>query len=57
MTRYRIDQILSRHGYCSRGESRGWLKAGRVTINGEKAKNPAEFERVQFMKHFSDREI
>ena len=42
MTRYRIDQILSRHGYCSRGESRGWLKAGRVTINGEKAKNPAD---------------
>jgi 16S rRNA pseudouridine516 synthase len=42
MTRYRIDQMLSRHGYCSRGESRGWLKAGRVTVNGEKAKNPAD---------------
>ena len=42
MTRFRIDQMLSRHGYCSRGESRGWLKAGRVTVSGEKAKNPAD---------------
>lgn len=41
MTRHRIDQILSRHGYCSRGESRGWLKAGRVTIGGEPAKDPS----------------
>jgi dihydroorotate dehydrogenase (fumarate) len=28
---------------------------GKLAV--EKAKNPAEFERVQFMKHFSDREI
>ncbi len=42
MTRHRIDQILSRHGYCSRGESRGWLKAGRITIGGEIAKDPSE---------------
>lgn len=38
MARHRIDQILSRHGYCSRGESRGWLKAGRVTVDGVRAK-------------------
>jgi 16S rRNA pseudouridine516 synthase len=42
MTRFRIDQILSRHGYCSRGESRGWLKAGRVRINDLVAKDPSE---------------
>ena len=42
MTRYRIDQMLSRHGYCSRGESRGWLKAGRVRIGDLIAKDPSE---------------
>lgn len=42
MTRHRIDQILSRHGYCSRGESRGWLKAGRVTVAGRPADDPSE---------------
>lgn len=42
MTRFRIDQILSRHGYCSRGESRGWLKAGRVRIGDRVAKDPSE---------------
>jgi 16S rRNA pseudouridine516 synthase len=42
MTRHRIDQILSRHGYCSRGESRGWLKAGRVTVGDRPALDPAE---------------
>ena len=42
MTRHRIDQILSRHGYCSRGESRGWLKAGRVTVGDRPADDPSE---------------
>ena len=42
MTRFRIDQMLSRHGYCSRGESRGWLKAGRVRIGDLIAKDPSE---------------
>jgi 16S rRNA pseudouridine516 synthase len=42
MTRFRIDQILSRHGYCSRGESRGWLKAGRITLRGIPVKDPSE---------------
>ena len=45
MARHRIDQILSRHGYCSRGESRGWLKAGRVTVDGVRAK--AHDDRVE----------
>ncbi len=39
MARHRIDQILSRHGYCSRSEARGWLKAGRVTVAGERARD------------------
>jgi 16S rRNA pseudouridine516 synthase len=42
MIRHRIDQILSRHGYCSRGESRGWLKAGRVRIGDRIAGDPSE---------------
>lgn len=31
----RLDALLSRYGYCSRSEARGWLKAGRVTLNGK----------------------
>ena len=34
----RLDQILSRFGYCSRSEAAGWVRAGRVTINGAPAK-------------------
>jgi len=30
----RLDQLLSRYGYCSRREAAGWLKAGRVTLGG-----------------------
>ncbi len=33
------------------------VSAFKGKLAGENAKNPAEFERVQFMKHFSDREI
>lgn len=29
----RLDQILSRYGYCSRSEARLWLKGGRVRVN------------------------
>ena len=36
----RLDQILSRYGYCSRGESRGWFKAGRVKVDGVVAREP-----------------
>lgn len=40
-TRMRVDQLLSRHGYCSRGQSRGWLKNGRITLNGEVLRDPS----------------
>jgi ribosomal protein S4 len=30
----RLDQLLSRYGYCSRSEARTWLRAGRVTVDG-----------------------
>jgi len=36
----RLDQMLSRYGYCSRSEARIWLRANRVTVNGEVAKAP-----------------
>ena len=41
-TRMRVDQLLSRHGYCSRGQSRGWLKNGRITLNGEVLRDPSQ---------------
>jgi 16S rRNA pseudouridine516 synthase len=34
---HRLDQILSRHGYCSRSEARAWVKSGRVQVRGEPA--------------------
>lgn len=30
----RVDQILSRYGYCSRREAQSWVRAGRVTLDG-----------------------
>lgn len=36
----RLDALLSRYGYCSRSEARGWLKAGRVTVSGKPARSP-----------------
>ncbi len=36
----RLDALLSRYGYCSRSEARGWLKAGRVTVAGKPARSP-----------------
>jgi len=42
MSRFRIDQILSRHGYCSRSEARGWVKRGRVTVDGVPADSTAD---------------
>ncbi len=30
----RLDQLLSRFGYCSRREAALWLKAGRLTLEG-----------------------
>jgi 16S rRNA pseudouridine516 synthase len=36
----RLDQILSRYGYCSRSEGAGWLRAGRVSVRGAPAVAP-----------------
>src|SRR5262245_39517159 len=33
----RLDQLLSRCGYCSRREAATWLRAGRVTVDGERS--------------------
>lgn len=38
----RLDQLLSRLGYCSRSEARDWVKAGAVTVRGEIADDPGE---------------
>lgn len=37
----RLDQLLSRFGYCSRSEARRWLRDGRVTRNGEALSDPS----------------
>jgi 16S rRNA pseudouridine516 synthase len=37
----RLDQLLANLGYCSRREAAGWIKAGRVTVGGEPATDPA----------------
>jgi 16S rRNA pseudouridine516 synthase len=42
MPRQRLDQLLSRCGYCSRREARAWLRAGRVTVDGVTARSPDE---------------
>jgi len=33
----RLDQILSRYGYCSRSEAAAWIRAGRVLVRGAPA--------------------
>lgn len=35
----RLDQLLANLGYCSRSEARDWVKAGRVTVDGEPARD------------------
>ena len=35
----RLDQLLANLGYCSRREARDWVKAGRVTVDGEPARD------------------
>lgn len=39
--RLRVDQLLSRFGYCSRSEARAWLRDGRVTCGAEVMRDPA----------------
>jgi len=38
----RLDQMLTRCGYCSRREARGWVRSGRVTVAGRPADSPAQ---------------
>jgi 16S rRNA pseudouridine516 synthase len=33
----RLDQILSRYGYCSRSAAAAWIRAGRVSVRGAAA--------------------
>src|SRR4051812_39261608 len=35
----RLDQLLSRLGYCSRSQAREWIRAGAVTIRGKEAED------------------
>jgi len=38
----RLDQLLASLGYCSRRETRDWVKAGRVTVRGAPAGDVAQ---------------
>jgi len=38
----RLDQLLANLGYCSRREARAWIDAGRVTVRGTIAEDPAQ---------------
>jgi 16S rRNA pseudouridine516 synthase len=38
----RLDQLLSRYGYCSRREASAWVKAGRVTVHGLPLQKPEQ---------------
>lgn len=38
----RLDQLLSRFGYCSRSEARVWLRQGRVRVCGVPALDPSQ---------------
>ena len=38
----RLDQLLSRFGYCSRREAQAWAKAGRVTLDGVAMTKPEQ---------------
>jgi hypothetical protein len=39
---HRLDALLSRLGYCTRGEVRTWVRKGRVTVKGAKPKRSDE---------------
>ena len=38
----RLDQLLSRFGYCSRREATGWARAGRVTLDDVAVTRPEQ---------------
>lgn len=43
----RLDQLLSRFGYCSRSEARVWLRQGRVRVGGVPALDPGQRVRTE----------
>jgi 16S rRNA pseudouridine516 synthase len=38
----RLDQMLSRFGYCSRREAQGWIRNGLVTLDGAPVTRPEQ---------------
>jgi 23S rRNA pseudouridine2605 synthase len=48
-----LERVLSKAGVGSRGEARGWIAAGRVTVNGKVTRDPDQWvdmerDRVRF---------
>ena len=43
----RLDQLLSACGYCSRSESRLWVRGGRVQVNGQPAESSDQKVRAE----------
>ena len=37
----RLAKVIARSGLCSRRDAEGWIKDGRVTVNGKKVLTPA----------------
>jgi len=37
----RLAKVIARSGLCSRRDAEGWIKDGRVTVNGKKVQTPA----------------
>jgi 16S rRNA U516 pseudouridylate synthase RsuA-like enzyme len=36
----RLAKVIARSGLCSRRDAEGWIKDGRVTVNGKKVLTP-----------------
>src|SRR5690348_14421032 len=37
----RLAKVMARAGLCSRRDAEAWIRAGRVTVNGQKIMTPA----------------
>ncbi len=46
----RLDQWLANGGYCSRSEARALVRMGRVTLDGERARDPGEKTRAEAVR-------
>ncbi len=42
MPLHRLDQLLSRCGYCSRTEAKQWIRSGRVLVGETAAESPSQ---------------